>query len=361
MNGTMMMNLGHASQSRSRWKRGGFAALLGAALCMLAPSVASAGSGVNPNLGRDVQQLIQSAPTHFANFRIDSSMREDGDGDRIYGVQGMAACGPNTDYNRIWHWRSIDGNFEYVCDAKFTDRAAANAYYDGMLAKLKGIRGFTWGAEQAPNSTTQRQVIGTMSDPPVAIHLDFDVTSDGIEVELWFKQTYNPGPQVGNDTPPSNTDGAALVSPNLTRQMRELARHARNNFSAIRVDSSMIEDGDGDRNYEVRGVQACGPRTGYNRIWHFRSIDGNWEYICDVTFQGNERGAAISYFEAAATQLRGLGEFKWEPVTGVNGTTTRRLVGTNDSSGLRVHLDFDEESDGTFEVELWFKKAPSDR
>ena len=318
------------------------------------PAVATA--QVSRTLKNQVNELVRHAKNNFSAIRIDSSMSEDGDGDRNYGVRGFQACGPKGDYNKIWHWRSMMGNWEYVCDAKFRNERDANAYYNQMAGVLRSISGWRWEAERAVNGTTRRRIEGFMTDPSLKIMFDFDVESDGtVEVEFWFKQKFNPGPATGGNS--GGGGGNIAISSTVQAQVRQLMNYAKSDFSAIRVDSSMNEDGDGDRNYEVRGFKACGTSTGYNRVWHWRSIDQNWEYVCDVTFQAGQKGAATAYYNAFVRQLKGVSEFTWKPEARVNATTTRRLVGTRTNPPLKIHLDFDEEDDGTFEIEFWFKKV----
>jgi len=323
-------------------------------------------SGVSENFVDEVRQLERMSADNFVSIRTDSAMNEDGDGDRSYIVHDFNACGDKVDYNKVWHWRSFKGNWEYVCDVDLTDREAADAYYDEMVRRMHTMKDFTWEPEARVNQETVRRVIGRKSNPPIKIMFDFDIEDNGnrFEIEFWFKQKNNPGAQtqkggqpIGPTTPTINTSPTktARVSPTLAKQVKQLLRWSKNDFKDLRIDSTMKEDGDGDRNYKAQaGFKACGPDSTYNKVWHWRSMKGNWEYVCDVTL--NSEDAANAYYDEMVAQLRRIKDYKWEAEFKEDGTTIRRVIGRKANPPLKLVLDMDREGDGSFEVEFWFKQ-----
>jgi len=318
-------------------------------------AVKSGGGGggqgnISPTLKSQVGQLLNYSKGNFSAIRIDSS-RSDSGGDHNYKVKGFNACGPQSQYNKVWHWRTMKGNWEYVCDVDFSNRAAADAYYNAMSAVLKSVRGYTWEREQRVNDSTVRRLVGKRTNPPIKIMFDYDLESGGaVEIEFWFKQKNNPGAATGNA--PSGK-GASVVSPILRSQVKQLVRMAKTDFSAIRIQSSRRSQG-GDDNYKVKGFNACGPKSEYNKVWHWKSMKGNWEYVCDVNF--SNRADATAYYDEMVKQLTGVSSFRWEPEQRKNNTTIRRLVGRSSNPPLKIMMDYDVESGGGVEIEFWFKQ-----
>jgi len=305
-------------------------------------------AGVSKNLRSQLKQLLRWSKSDFRDLRLDRTMSEDNEGDRNYKVKAsFKACGPKTSYNKVWHWRSMKGNWEYVCDVDFNTERAANAYYTEMVRQLKGARGYTWEREVRVNDTTTRRLVGRRANPPIKIMLDFDREANGFEVEFWFKQKNNPGAAGGG--PVVNAGGGG----DLRGKLKQLVKWSRNNFSAIRINNTRKTMSGADK-YQVRGFNACGPQSKYNKVWHWRSMKGNWEYVCDVDFPNHR--AATAYYDAMAAQLRSTRGFRWDKEQWISKTTRRRIEGHMRNPRIKVMFDYDANADGTVEVELWFKQ-----
>ncbi len=324
-----------------------------AASLLLAPAAASA--QVSPTLKSQVQQLIRYAKGDFAAIRIDSSEKDAG-GDYNYRVKGFNACGPKSQYNKVWHWRTMKGNWEYVCDVDFPNEYPATAYYDKMAEILKATPGFRFEEEKVVNGTTRRRLEGYMSNPPLKIMFDYDVADDGsIEIEFWFKQKFNPGPVKsggGADKGGDGGTGRKAVSPAFVSQMKQLVRYAKGNFDAIRIQNTEKDQG-GDVNYRVKGFNACGPKSEYNKVWHWKTMKGNWEYVCDVNF--DSRADADAYYNEMKRLMTSQSGWRWEPEKRVNDSTLRRVEGYKTNPPLKIMFDYDKDGSGV-EIEFWFKQ-----
>ncbi len=323
------------------------------------PTIGKPGASVvSPTFESQVKQLVNYSKSDFSAIRVDSS-KTDQSGDWNYRVRGFNACGPSSQYNKVWWWRTMKGNWEYVCDVDFSNQADARAYYDEMKLRMTAISGWNWAAERKVNDQTVRRVEGRMSNPPLMIMFDYDLSADGsVEVEFWFKQKNNPGPVSGDSggarpVPSSGGSGAGAVSRTLAKQVDQLLDYAKSDFSAIRIDSSRQDQG-GDDNYRVRGFNACGPNSQYNKIWHWKTMKGNWEYVCDVDF--TNEADATGYYNEMKRVLTSIRGFDWKPERAVDGTTRRRLEGLRSNPPLKIMFDYDLSADGSVEIEFWFKQ-----
>ncbi|MFT7621421.1 MAG: hypothetical protein ACI9WU_000584 [Myxococcota bacterium] len=319
---------------------------------------ASASAQISPTLNSQVKQLIKYAKNDFKAIRIDTTQKDSG-GDYNYKVKAFNACGKKSEYNKVWWWRTMKGNWEYVCDVDFPDEYAATKYYDEMSAALKSVRSFKWDKEKVVNATTRRRLVGFHKNPKYKIMFDYDVADDGsVEIEFWFKQKKSPGAVVGAKAGGGKTGsaGPSVVSPILESQFKQLIAFSKSDFAAIRIDSTKADSG-GDWNYRVKSFNACGKSSTYNKIWWWRSMKGNWEYVCDVDFKNDV--AANAYYDEMKQRLTAIKGWDWKPERKVNGTTLRRLEGFMGSPRLKVMLDFDKADDGSVEIEFWFKQKKS--
>ena len=182
---------------------------------------AGTANGVSATLTAQIELLATASKDEFTSLR-DESTKEEMTGDFNYGVKGaFNACGPRSSYNKIWHWKSIDNNWEYVCDVSYDNEAAAKPYWDEMVKTLTAIGAYTWEPVKPGTRGTKHRLEGVRADPPTRIVLDFDVDSAGaVEIELWFKQhtsgaasalpdgsparpTSTPSPSSAGPSPPS--------------------------------------------------------------------------------------------------------------------------------------------------------------
>lgn len=329
---------------------------------------------VDPQFVEYVRQLMGHSMTNFGAIRVDSSAQRSQDGaGQYYDVRNLAACGPRGSY-RVWHWESNSTNrWDYVCDIEFRTRAQADAMYDNMQASLLSMQEFNWQPEQPLDATTVRRTEGHGGN--LYVWLDLDVEDNGVfQIEFWFKQrraapeiagqqnpTYEPQQPQPYQPPAPTVAGSGLVNPEIQRLIRDLMRHSRSNFSQLIRRGTMNEDGDGDRTWRVEdSFTPCGARQNYNRVHHNRSVAGNWEYVCDAVFPIAEMMTATQYFDEMARQLSQMSEFQWEAERALNQTTTRRVEGFSENPRMQIWLDFDQEDNGTIEVELWVRQRVVD-
>ncbi len=318
-------------------------------------------SGVSGDLADQIEELIDMSEDNFDTVRIDASKKDSG-GDDNYEVKGgFNACGPKSEYNKVWHWRSMKGNWEYVCDVNFDNHQDATAYYDDMKEILTGVKEFEWVAEKKVNDQTRRRLEGYMDDPPHKIMFDYDVSADGsVEIEFWFKQKRNPGgsaaaaPSTDKPAPAkSGGSGDGGISPNLKSEVAQLLGYSMKNFEAIRDDSSASDLG-GDASYRIKGdFNACGEKSEYNKVWHWKTMKGNWEYVCDVDFS-NEKDAT-AYYDAMKAVLLTVPGYTWAPEKAA-GSTARRVEGLMKSPPRKIMFDYDRGQDGAVEIEFWYKQ-----
>ena len=183
-----------AARSTSASKRFALAALVGLMSVLAAPVAWSQGAGYTPprynlvppsafqlrppaaarqgGFHAAVQRLMQAAPRNFAGIRVDGSMTTNSEGNRTYRASGVNVCGPRADTNQIWHWATMGGNWEYLCNVTFNNRAEANRFFDNLVRQAKGITGFSWGSERAVSPSVTRWLQGTNPQRGVVNQVD---------------------------------------------------------------------------------------------------------------------------------------------------------------------------------------------
>ena len=200
-----------ADRTLSAPKRFALAALVGLMSVLAAPVAWSQGVGYTPprynlvppsafqlrppapplqgGFHAAVQRLIQEAPRNFAGVRMSGSRTTNSDGNHTYRASGVNVCGPRADTNQVWHWATMGGQWEYLCNVTFDNRAEANRYFDALLRQAKGIAGFSWGSERQLSASVTRWVTGTNHQRGVSIQVDMSSWGGGdVEVEFWVKQ-----------------------------------------------------------------------------------------------------------------------------------------------------------------------------
>lgn len=167
------------------------AALLASALSLVpgcrddvAPVVPLADPGLDPELRAHVRLLAAEVQRRFEGVRDESTRAQRG-ADASWGIAGWNACGERSRYGRVWHFVSVDGTFEYVCDVDFPNTLEADGWFDAMHEGLAPLVG--WGAERASGVRTLREVEGALGAARVL--LQTHRTARGIEAELWIKPT----------------------------------------------------------------------------------------------------------------------------------------------------------------------------
>lgn len=322
-------------------------------LLVLVPALASAHEDVSPLLGYRVQALTELSRTGFDAIRVDVPAQRDANGDPFYDLPHFTACGRRSTLSRVRHHASLDGAWEYVCQARFGSVEDAERFWSAMAEQLRAdALGFEWAPPRVVNQRTMLRLAGQRTAPSLRATLDLDrVSATEAVVELALRQRVRLAEVKEHQSPPDPLRGA-----NVRVEARRVIRQAGRDFAAIRDDQTHHGGEGGSVAYAVKTPQRlCGPRANQEQVWHIPAHEETWAYTCAVRFASSERDKAVAYYGELARQLRGLRGLRWSTHRPDNGVTLHRAMGMSARTGtsLRLVVDLDETPDGSFEVELW--------